>query len=46
LGPAYICTAPILVGQTLVNESVAFPELESLKARMIDFLSDKFIFFN
>jgi hypothetical protein len=32
-------------GRTLVSESVAFPKLESLKARMVDFLSDKSTFF-
>ena len=42
------CSADTAVhekGRTLLSESIAFPKLESLKARMVDFLSDKFIFF-
>jgi hypothetical protein len=32
-------------GHMLFSESVAFPKLESLKARMVDFLSDKLVLF-
>jgi hypothetical protein len=38
-------TATRQKGHTLLSESIAFPQLESLKGRMVDFLSDKFIFF-